>query len=96
MNFIERVMRVMTHVNIGAALGLAAWIMWSGWQVVTGQIAPAYRVAEVQALMSLEDATEPVPMRLLPVQAGTGALPPCHTAASAPKPSAVALTGADL
>lgn len=96
MNFIERVMRVMTHVNIGAALGLAAWIMWSGWQVVTGQIAPAYRVAEVQALMSLAHATEPVPMCLLPVQAGTGALPPCHTAAPAPKPSAVALTGADL
>ncbi len=43
MNFIERVMRVMTHINIGAALGLAAWVLWSGWQVVTGQIAPAYR-----------------------------------------------------
>lgn len=96
MNFIERVMRVMTHVNIGAALGLAAWIMWSGWQVVTGQIAPAYRMADVQALMSPAHAAEPVPMRLLPVQAGRAALPLCHTAAPAPKPSAVALTGADL
>ena len=56
MSFIERVMRVMTHINIGAALGLAAWVMWSGWQVVTGQIAPAYRVAEVKALMSLTHA----------------------------------------
>ena len=63
MNFIDRVMRVMTHINIGAALGLAAWVMWSGWQVVTGQIAPAYRVAEVKALMSLAHAAEPVPMR---------------------------------
>jgi hypothetical protein len=95
-NFIERVMRVMTHINIGAALGLAAWVMWSGWQVVTGQIAPAYRVVEVKALMSLTHAAEPVPMRLVPVQAGRGALPPCHTAAPAPQPSAVVLTGADL
>ena len=49
MNFIERVMRVMTHINIGAALGLAAWVLWSGWQVVTGHIAPAYSAAEVKA-----------------------------------------------
>lgn len=40
MNFIGRVMRVMTPINIGAALGLAAWMLWSGWQFVTGQIAP--------------------------------------------------------
>ncbi len=96
MNFIERVMRVMTHINIGVGLGLAAWVMWSGWQVVTGQIAPVYSVAEVKALMSLAHAAEPVPMRLVPVQAGNGALPPCHTAAPAPLPSAVVLTGADL
>jgi len=96
LNFIERVMRVMTHINIGAALGLAAWVLWSGWQVVTGQIAPAYRVAEVKALMSLAHAGETAPMHLVPVQAGAAALPPCHTAAPAPQRSAVALTGADL
>ena len=96
MNFIERVMRVMTHLNIGAALGLAAWVLWSGWQVVTGQIAPAYRVAEVKALMSLAHAGETAPMHLVPVQAGAAALPPCHTAAPAPQRSAVVLTGADL
>lgn len=96
MNFIERVMRVMTHINIGAALGLAAWVLWSGWQVVTGQIAPAYRVAEVKALMSLAHAGETAPMHLVPVQAGAAALPPCHTAAPAPQRSAVVLTGADL
>ena len=96
MNFIERVMRVMTHINIGAALGLAAWVLWSGWQVVTGQIAPAYRVAEVKALMSLAHAGETAPMHLVPVQAGAAALPPCHTATPAPQPSAVVLTGADL
>ena len=59
MNFIERVMRVMTHINMGAALGLAAWVLWSGWQVVTGQITPAYRVAEVKALMTIANAGEP-------------------------------------
>ena len=96
MNFIERVMRVMTHINIGAALGLAAWVLWSGWQVVTGQIAPAYRVAEVKALMSLAHAGETAPMHLVPVQAGAAALPLCHTAAPAPQRSAVVLTGADL
>jgi hypothetical protein len=86
----------MTHINIGAALGLAAWVLWSGWQVVTGQIAPAYRVAEVKALMSLAHAGETAPMHLVPVQAGAAALPPCHTATPAPQPSAVVLTGADL
>ncbi|WP_162911011.1 hypothetical protein [Azohydromonas sediminis] len=32
-----RLWRLMTHVNIGAALGMVAWLAWSGWQVVTGQ-----------------------------------------------------------
>jgi hypothetical protein len=95
-NFIERVMRVMTHINIGAALGLVAWVLCSGWQVVTGQIAPEYRVAEVKALMSLAQAGEPVSMHLVPAQAGVGAVPPCHTTVPAPQPSAVVLTGADL
>ncbi len=96
MNFIERVMRVMTHINIGAALGLAAWVLWSGWQVVTGQITPAFRVAEVKALMSLAHAGKPAPMHPVPVQAGAAALPPCHTATPAPQRSAVVLTRADL
>ena len=96
MNFIERVMRVMTHITIGAALGLAAWVLWSGWRVVTGQIAPAYRVAEVKALMSLTHAGGPAPMHLVPVQADAAALPPCHSATPAPHRTAVVLTGADL
>lgn len=41
MDPLERVMRVMTHVNIGAAIGMLAWLAWSGVQVVTGQIVPA-------------------------------------------------------
>jgi hypothetical protein len=95
-SFVERVMRVMTYINIGAALGLLAWVLWSGWQVVTGQIAPAYRAAEVKALVSLAHAGEPSPMHLVPVQAGGGALPPCHATTAAPTQAAVVLTGADL
>lgn len=30
-------MRVMTHVNIGATLGMAAWVVWSGNLVASGQ-----------------------------------------------------------
>lgn len=96
MNFIERVMRVMTHVNIGAALGLAAWLLWSGWQVVTGQITPGHRVAEVQALMRMAHAGDPPAMPLLPFQAGAQALPPCHAAAPTPATVAWVRAEADL
>ena len=64
--------------------------------MVTGQIAPFYRAAEVKALMSVAHAGEPVRLHLVPMQAGTGALPPCYTAVPAPKPAALVLTGADL
>lgn len=37
MNFMERTMRVMTHLNIGATLATAAWVIGSGTQVVSGQ-----------------------------------------------------------
>ena len=96
MNFIERVMRAMTHLNIGAALGLAAWLLWSGWQVVTGQHPPAYVEAEARALLSLASAGPQVPMRLVPVQADAMALHPCQCVAPSPKPEALTLTGADL
>jgi hypothetical protein len=96
MSFIERVMRVMTHINIGAALGLVTWVLWSGWQVVTGQITPTYRPAEVKALMSVAHAGEPVRLHLVPLQAGAVALPRCHTEAAAPKQAAFVPTGADL
>lgn len=33
----ERVFRAITHINIGASLGMVAWMMWSGTQIVTGQ-----------------------------------------------------------
>ncbi len=36
MSFIQRVMRVMTHVNIGATLGLVAWLAWASLEVASG------------------------------------------------------------
>jgi hypothetical protein len=94
-NFIERVMRVMTHVNIGAALGLAAWVLWSGWQVVTGQITPGHRVADVKALMSQAHAGSPPPMQLMPARAGGSPLPRCHEPPLHARGAAVS-SGADL
>jgi hypothetical protein len=95
-NFIERVMRAMTHLNLGAALGLAAWLLWSGWQVATGQHPPAYAETQTRALMSLASAGAQVPMRLVPVQAEAMTLPPCQGLAPSPKPEALTLTEADL
>lgn len=37
---VMRLLRVMTHVNIGAVLGLVAWLAGSGWQVVSGGLRP--------------------------------------------------------
>ncbi len=96
MDFIERVMRVMTHLNIGAALGLVAWLLWSGWQVVTGQITPAPRLAEARALMHAAHAGAPVPMPLVPAHADGAARCPCQAPPPAGRTAAVQLTGADL
>jgi hypothetical protein len=50
MKTIERVMRVMTHVNIGCALGMVAWVAWSGIQVVAGHSAqPQFRPSSIAA-----------------------------------------------
>jgi hypothetical protein len=95
-NFIERVMRVMTHINIGVALGLAAWVVWSGWQLVTGQIAPAYSAAEFRALVSLAPDRHAVRMDLVPTQPQGGAQPPCHAPLPVAHPTDGAPTGADL
>jgi hypothetical protein len=40
---VMRLLRLMTHVNMGAGLGMLAWLTWSGWQIVTGQMAPPPR-----------------------------------------------------
>lgn len=86
-----RLMRLMTHLNIGAALGMAAWLLWSGWQVVTGQIGPGYSRAEVTALVA---AAHPA-SHSGHLAATEGGLP-CHEPLTAATPSAKPLSGADL
>lgn len=80
MNFIERVMRVMTHLNIGVALGLALWVLWSGWGLVTGRIVPAHTAAEVRAMMRHAPVAPPLPLELVPVGDPRVAPAPCHEA----------------
>jgi hypothetical protein len=84
-----RLVRFMTHLNIGAMLGMAAWLIWSGWQVTTGQIAPNRP--------DLPSTIEPEPMRLVPVSAATRVEGHCLPAATA-APQAVdgRVSGADL
>lgn len=36
MKTLDLVMRGMTHLNIGATLGTAAWLLWTGPQIVAG------------------------------------------------------------
>jgi hypothetical protein len=91
---VMRLVRLMTHFNIGAALGMAAWVLWSGWQVVNGQIAVERQPAEVQGLLRLHNAATTEPMQLVPVSADGRAQPPCH--ASGQRSAAGALMGSDL
>jgi hypothetical protein len=95
-NFVERVMRIMTHINIGAALGMVAWVLWSGWQVVTGQIGPIYRASEAHAQVSSAHTGKPTRTQPKLVLAGDGAPSPCHTTMPTATPAALVFTGADL
>ena len=33
MSYVERALRALMHLNIGATLGLAAWLLWASWSV---------------------------------------------------------------
>ncbi|WP_285412643.1 hypothetical protein [Variovorax sp. efr-133-TYG-130] len=33
MSNVERALRALMHLNIGATLGLAAWLLWASWSV---------------------------------------------------------------
>lgn len=49
---LQGVMRVMTHVNVGCALGMVAWVVWSGLAVVGGhwQVPQVQRAAPAGAI----------------------------------------------
>uniref|UniRef100_C5CWE9 Uncharacterized protein n=1 Tax=Variovorax paradoxus (strain S110) TaxID=543728 RepID=C5CWE9_VARPS len=33
MSYVERALRALMHLNVGATLGLAAWLLWANWRV---------------------------------------------------------------
>ncbi|MFN3734345.1 hypothetical protein [Comamonas testosteroni] len=43
MPLLEKAMRAMTHLNIGAAIAMFAWILWSGQQMVHGDVPVVFR-----------------------------------------------------
>lgn len=77
MNPLERVMRLMTQLNIAATLATAGWVLWSGLQIV---IAPPtgplpVRPAPVSTGLLPAAAPSPTAVRL------PAAAPACHQAA---------------
>ena len=40
MSFIERILRAMTQLNIGATIATAIWTLWSGFAVVAAPVKP--------------------------------------------------------
>ena len=86
---VMRLMRLMTHLNIGAMLGMAAWLIWSGWQVTHAQ----FDIPRTD----LPSATGSEPMRLVPVSMAAQAAGHCEPAPSAVRQASdSALSGADL
>jgi hypothetical protein len=70
MKTLERVMQVMTHVNIGCALGMVAWVVWSGFQIMGGHSTPPqYRPSATAAVTHQHHpAHNPGPARSIPAQ----------------------------
>lgn len=61
---VMRLLKFMTHLNIGAAIGMFAWLLWSGWQVVTGHVElPVPARAQASALAQPPSSE----LRLVPV-----------------------------
>jgi hypothetical protein len=86
---VMRLMRLMTHLNIGAMLGMAAWLIWSGWQVTNSQI-------DIPRTY-LPAASGSEPMRLVPVSMAAQAAGHCEPAPMAARQASDStLSGADL
>ncbi len=99
---VMRLLRLITHFNIGATLATAAWVLWSGAQIATGQLAPSHRPDEVRQLMQARQrAAEPgPPMRLTPVsgvaEAQAAAMAQCHPPTGSRGARATSPSEADL
>jgi hypothetical protein len=67
MPFINTMMRAMTHLNIGAAIAMFAWILWSGYLIVQpdasrgSSVRPAVTGAPSPALPQRNEASEVKP-----------------------------------
>ena len=67
MPFINTMMRAMTHLNIGAAIAMFAWILWSGYLIVQpdtlrgASVRPAVTGAPSPALQQRNEASEVTP-----------------------------------
>jgi hypothetical protein len=61
---VVRLLKFMTHLNIGAAIGMFTWLFWSGWHVVTAQIEPP---VPARAPTSALAQPQPSELRLIPV-----------------------------
>lgn len=67
MSFINTMMRAMTHLNIGAAIAMFAWILWSGYLVVqpdasrSASVRPAVTGTASIALPQRNEASEVKP-----------------------------------
>jgi hypothetical protein len=96
LNLIERVMRVMTHVNIGAALGLAAWVLWSAGPAMAGHTSAPSASTERWTLLNVPQAGPSTPMKLVPMEARDGAIALCHEPPPGILQADTAPTGADL
>lgn len=99
---VMRLLRLITHFNIGATLATAAWVLWSGAQIVTGHLSPSHRPDEVRQLMEARqrNAEASLSMRLRPVSGPAmspgSATAPCHADAATSIVRAVPLREADL
>lgn len=78
---LERVMRLMTHLNIAATLATAAWVLWSGTQIVAGTSPwPGGQAIRPTATAQPPARSVAVPQTGPSTAQGEGA--PCHGAAS--------------
>ncbi len=67
MSLIDTMMRAMTHLNIGAAIAMFAWILWSGYVIVqpdasrSASVRPAVTGVASTALPQRNEASEVKP-----------------------------------
>lgn len=95
MDIFERVMRTMTHINIGGVIALVAWVLWSSGQGAAGPARLNQTTAETSVRVSPTRTVPAPPLTLILMRAGE-ALPPCCQMRSAAQEPGGSPHGADL